>query len=92
MLIRLGPAILDVDDTAKTRGKSPSHCGEIPVAEIVNLLEGGINLSDCVDNPHLCNRADTCVARHIWESATAAMYDKLDAITWCDLMNKGKGT
>jgi len=69
--------------------KPPS---DITIGEIVRTLEGGISLSDCIENPDVCNRSDTCVTRDIWEVATAAMCDKLDSITLSDLLNKGKGT
>jgi len=65
---------------------------EITVGEIVNLLEGGINLSDCIENPDVCDRSDTCVTRDIWEVATAAMHQKLNAVTLSDLIRKGKKT
>ncbi|MDY6951647.1 MAG: Rrf2 family transcriptional regulator [Thermodesulfobacteriota bacterium] len=61
---------------------------DVTVGEIVRLLEGGISLSDCIDNPDLCDRSETCVTRDIWEVATTAMYDKLDAITLTDLLKK----
>ena len=63
---------------------------EITVGEIVNLLEGGINLSDCIENPHVCDRSDTCVTRDIWEVATAAMHQELNAVTLSDLLIKEK--
>lgn len=66
--------------------------GDITIGEIVRILEGGISLSDCIENPDVCDRSDTCVTRDIWEVATAAMCDKLDSITLSDLLNKGKGT
>ena len=46
--------------------KSPE---EITVGEVVKLLEGGINLSDCLENPDICDRSETCVTRSIWETA-----------------------
>jgi Rrf2 family iron-sulfur cluster assembly transcriptional regulator len=61
---------------------------EITVGEIVKLLEGGINLSDCIENPDMCDRSDTCETRDIWEVATAAMYHELNSITLSDLMKK----
>ena len=61
----------------------------ITVGEIVELLEGGINLSECVDNPDACDRSDTCLTRAIWETATGAMYRELNAITLSD-MTKSK--
>jgi len=54
---------------------------DITVWEIVKLLEGGIDLSGCIENPDNCKRADNCLTRGIWEEATKAMYDKLNSIT-----------
>jgi Rrf2 family iron-sulfur cluster assembly transcriptional regulator len=65
---------------------------KITVGEIVKLLEVGINLSDCIENPDVCDRSDTCETRDIWEVATAAMYHKLNSITLSDLMKKEKKT
>ena len=36
---------------------------EITVGEIVELLEGGINLSDCIENPETCARSNICLTR-----------------------------
>jgi len=58
---------------------------EITIGEIVDLLEGGINLSHCVENPDICDRSETCLTRGIWETATNAMYQKLNAITLSDI-------
>ena len=54
---------------------------EITIGEIVKVLEGGIDLSDCIGNPDECNRSSSCLTRGIWEEATKAMYDKLNSIT-----------
>lgn len=54
---------------------------KITVGEIVRILEGGIDLTDCIGNPDICDRSKNCVTRHIWAEATAAMFDKLNAIT-----------
>ena len=54
---------------------------EITIGEIVKVLEGGINLSDCIGNPDECNRSSSCLTRGIWEEATKAMYDRLNSIT-----------
>ena len=62
---------------------------EISVGEIVKLLESGISLSDCIENPDICDRYETCLTRGIWETATKAMYEELDSITLSD-MTKGR--
>jgi len=58
--------------------KSPN---EITIGEIVGLLEGGINLSECIENPDICDKSKDCLTRGIWEEATKAMSDKLNSIT-----------
>jgi len=67
--------------------KSPE---EITVGEVVKLLEGGINLSDCLENPDICDRSETCVTRSIWETATKAMSQELNSITLSDMVKGHK--
>jgi len=74
------------DFIKSVRGPKGGHMlarppGEITVGEIVKVLEGGIDLSGCIENPEECNRSDTCLTRGIWEEASKAMEDKLNAIT-----------
>jgi Rrf2 family transcriptional regulator, iron-sulfur cluster assembly transcription factor len=64
---------------------------EITVGEIVELLEGGINLADCIANPDLCERHEECVTRAIWEEATDAMHDRLHSITLLEMTQKIRG-
>jgi len=59
---------------------------EITVGGIVALLEGGINLSECVENPEICDRSGKCLTRGIWESATHAMSRELNATTLSDMI------
>jgi Rrf2 family protein len=65
--------------------KSPE---EITIGEIVNVLEGGIDLTGCVGNPDECQRSSGCPTRSVWEEATKAMYDKLNSITLRELAEK----
>ena len=60
---------------------------EITVGEIVEILEGGINLSSCIENPEVCNRTTRCLTRGVWEEATKAMYDKLNSVTLSKMIN-----
>jgi Rrf2 family transcriptional regulator, iron-sulfur cluster assembly transcription factor len=59
---------------------------QITLGEIVKLLEGGLKLTRCTDNPETCERAETCVMRLLWEEATGAMYEKLNGVTFADLV------
>ncbi len=54
---------------------------EITVGEIVRILEGGIDLSVCIENPDVCEKTESCLTRGVWEEATKAMYEKLNSTT-----------
>ncbi len=60
---------------------------DITMAQIVDVLEGGIELSGCVEDAETCKRSADCLIRGIWESTTKAMNDKLDSITLYDIIN-----
>jgi len=75
-----------VDFIKSVRGPKGGHMlarppEEITIGEIVKVLEGGIDLSDCIGNPDECNRSSSCLTRGIWEEATKAIYDRLNSIT-----------
>jgi len=60
---------------------------EVTVGEVVALLEGGKTLVNCDTEPEVCNRVDSCVTRYIWMEAATAMYERLGAITFADLLS-----
>ena len=66
------------------------HPKEITVGEIVKVLEGGVNLSDCVENPDLCEKSTDCLTRGLWEEATKAVYDTLNSVTLSEMIETGK--
>jgi len=77
------------------RGPRGGHMLAIPpekitVGEIVNILEGGIDLTDCIGNPEICPRAEHCVTRDIWAETTDAIYDKLNSITLSKMIEMAK--
>lgn len=63
--------------------KDPS---EITVGEVVRIMEGGINLTDCVNDCGICNRSGACRTRHVWQHASQVLEQTLDSITLADLM------
>ncbi len=63
---------------------------EITIGDIVRILEGGIDLIDCIENPECCDRMDHCLMRGIWEEATKAMYEKLDSVTLSSIIQQEK--
>ena len=66
------------------------HPKEITVGEIVNVLEGGVSLSDCIENPDLCEKSTDCLTRGLWEEATKAVYDTLNSVTLSEMIETGK--
>ena len=64
-------------------GKPPEG---ITVGEIVNLLERGLELTKCTKNPEVCERAESCVTRLIWKETAEAINERLNAITFSDLI------
>jgi len=64
--------------------KPPS---KIHLNEIVNVLEGGISLVECVENPGICSRNSQCATRDVWKKLDEKVSDLLYSITLEDLVN-----
>ena len=84
------------DYVTSVRGPKGGHLltrppEEITVGEIVGLLEGGLKLVKCVQYPEECVRSSSCVTRILWMEATEAIRERLDAITFRELMNRSPG-
>jgi Rrf2 family cysteine metabolism transcriptional repressor len=66
---------------------------EILVGDIIRALEGPIGPTDCVkDKGKLkpCERADTCVARSVWEKVRDSITEVLDSITLAQMCEQAK--
>jgi Rrf2 family cysteine metabolism transcriptional repressor len=64
--------------------------GEIRLSEVIGLLENSTALADCVDNPQVCSRSQSCATRDIWRELKAAMDGVLNSTTLDDLMERQK--
>jgi Rrf2 family iron-sulfur cluster assembly transcriptional regulator len=60
---------------------------DISVGEIVALMEGGETICECTEHPKSCKKSKTCMTRQVWIDASGAMFDKLNSITFADLVN-----
>lgn len=58
--------------------KNPKN---ITALNIVNALDGSLSLIDCVPEPSLCEKAEICTARELWEQLTNAMTELLKSHT-----------
>ena len=77
------------------RGRKGGHVltkppEEITVGEIVALLEERTSLVECAEDATVCERADLCPTRLLWKEASEAMFDRLEALTLADLVERGK--
>jgi len=54
---------------------------EITLKEIVRVLEGSLCLVDCVENPGVCDRSQTCTSRDIWTEASNQISQILESMT-----------
>ena len=63
---------------------------KITIGEIFKVLEGETDLTRCIENPDTCQRAKGCPTRDIWEKASRAMYNELDAVTLSKIMTRHK--
>lgn len=67
--------------------KKPS---EIKLSEVIRLLEGSVAPTDCVDNPDICDRSDSCVTRDIWCELKEALDSVLESTTIQDMVDRQK--
>lgn len=79
------------DLITSVRGATGGHIlnqdpASITVGEIVRIMEGGINLTDCVIDDSLCERSPICKTRNVWVRASKALEEELNSITLADLM------
>lgn len=75
------------------RGRKGGHrlakpASEITVGEIVALLENGSSLVDCASDETLCDRAEVCPVRLVWQEASEALFGVLNKVTFADLAEK----
>jgi len=61
---------------------------EISLREIIEPLEGDLNLVDCVGNPQVCERANACATREVWDEMSSLLLNFLDTITLEDLIKR----
>jgi Rrf2 family protein len=63
---------------------------QITVGEVVALLEHSSVLTLCSKNPQICTRSEQCPTRYLWMEASKALFDRLNQITFADLLAIGK--
>ena len=59
---------------------------QITLRDIYEVLEGTVPPVDCIADPGLCGRSETCVTQEVWAEMFHACMDVLDARTLDDLV------
>ncbi|HBM75473.1 MAG TPA: transcriptional regulator [Clostridiaceae bacterium] len=59
----------------------------ITVGEILDLLEGPVEISECLDENVECSRMNNCATRLIWIKVKKAIDDVVNSITLSDMVN-----
>ena len=66
-------------------GKHPS---EITVNDVVEVLEGPIDLIECLKNARICQRSSFCVTRDIWGEVSRAIDGIFRSITFEEMVHR----
>ncbi len=61
---------------------------EVKLSEVIQLVEGSIAPTECIDNPEVCSRSASCVTRDVWGELKKAMDGVLESITLQDLVER----
>ena len=63
---------------------------KISVGQIVKILEGGLSLVDCVEDPKVCEREKNCPTRDIWLRMSERLMEELSSLTLRDVLDGKK--
>ena len=60
---------------------------KISVGEIIEILEGGLSLVDCVEDPKFCKRQKECPTKDIWLRMSGRLMEELSALSLQDVLD-----
>jgi len=58
---------------------------KITLAEVVEALEGPLDIADCADVPSCCDDPGTCALKDVFTAANKALYDSFASVSMADL-------
>jgi Rrf2 family transcriptional regulator, cysteine metabolism repressor len=70
-----------------TLAKPPSR---IRLSEVVGVLEGPFSLTECLQDPTVCQKVSVCVTRDVWKKVSDAINGILTSITLEEMVNRRK--
>ncbi|MBE6046942.1 MAG: Rrf2 family transcriptional regulator [Clostridium sp.] len=63
---------------------------DITVADIMTVVEGPIEISDCIDNENGCDNTDCCATRLLWEKLKKSIDEVMSSVTLQDIVDDYK--
>ncbi|MEE9530959.1 MAG: Rrf2 family transcriptional regulator [Syntrophobacteria bacterium] len=63
---------------------------KISIGQIIKVLEGGLSLVDCVEDPKVCEREKNCPTRDIWLRMSERLMEELSSLTLRDVLDGKK--
>ena len=60
---------------------------KISVGDILETLEGGLSLVDCVEDPKVCKREKECPTRDIWLRMSGRLMEELSLLSLQDVLD-----
>lgn len=63
---------------------------DISLLEVVEAIDGPIQLNECVGNINTCSFEDNCPLRPVWCEAQEELVGRLQATNFADLLVKGQ--
>ena len=58
----------------------------ITVGQVIEVLEGGLSLVDCVNNPKACKLRVHCLTRPLWQGVSRLIKEYLSSLTLKDVL------
>lgn len=63
---------------------------EICLIDLIKVLDGPMDLAECLKDPKSCSRSPSCVTRDIWKEASDAIQQVFSSITFEEMVNRKK--
>ena len=66
------------------------HPSEIYLKDVVETLDGPLNLIECLKDPKVCQKVPYCVTRDIWQEVSEAIDGVFHSVTLEDMVHRKK--
>jgi len=67
------------------------HPSEIYLNDLVETLDGPLNLIECLKDPKVCQKVPSCITRDIWQEVSEAIDGVFRSVTLEDMVHRKKG-